>query len=368
MSKNNLLKITLLAFFAILNTSCFQDFEHTKIKTTAKKAIEIPENVLMQVRFNSKTTTYTKLAEEADEDGLDEDAKHFVMAAAVPIVRKDNHLFRIYKNGTYSLNIEIETPDFNPAREAFRNEFNRNEWELGRISIDNETITAFDTSGQVIFSDDNSNNPFFDRLVDKIMSDDDFASKVNIGNGLFTVSAGAENFLDPKLKPFFVGPNANTSSFDGFIIIEENVEDKMNHWGNINIPSPEITSLKPRNGMLKAKASTIQEYSLDDTQQMINDTVSKWNAGKNTADIHVYKAIDTVSNALAAEVTYAGNEQVLGLTFYEVNDDEQKTIKTAYTEDYETNPVYDLDMVNVESVEYSDVQIINTKKNNTDEN
>lgn len=368
MKKLHSLNILIMSLLASLLVSCVQDFDYYERKTTDKSAKRLPEEVLIQLSFKTKTTTYSKLADDLDQDNLDEDTKHFVLAAAVPIVRKDNHLFRIYKDGTYSLIIEIETPDFNPAREAFRNEFSRNDWELGRISIDNKTFTAFDTSGQVIFSDDNSNNPFFNRLVDKIMSDDDFASKVNIGNGLFTVSAGAENFLDPKLKPFFVGPNANTSSFDGFIIIEENVEDKMNHWGNINIPSPEITPLKPRNGMLKAKASTIQEYSLDDTQQMINDTVSKWNAGKNTADIHVYKAIDTVSNTLAAEVTYAGNEQVLGLTFYEVNDDEQKTIKTAYTEDYETNPVYDLDMVNVESVEYSDVQIINTKKNNDDEN
>ena len=361
----NLPRIVFALIFTALSISCFQDFDYHEFKTTTtKRNTELPEDVLMQVSFKSKTTTYTKLADEADRNGLDEDAKHFVLAAAVPTVRKDKQLFRIYKNGTYSLIIDIETPEFNPARQAFRNEFKRNDWELGRIIINSETITAYDMVGGVIFSDDNSHNPFFNRLIDKVISDDEFASSVNIGNALFTVSGGAENYTDSKLKSFFISPNATISSQDGFVIIEENTEDKMRFWGSHTTSNDDSNYRSVTSNSVKFSANATQEHSLDETQKMINDTITKWNSGKNPNDIHVYKAIDTVSNTLAAEVTYAGQEQVLGLTFFEVNDDEQKTLKTCYTEDYETSPVYDLDMINVESIEYSDVQIINTKNNN----
>ena len=353
-----------VCFLVLLLFSCKADLVTDQTNDTESKVRQLPEDVLMQVSFSSKTTTYTKLADEAAKDGLDEDAKHFVMSAAVPVVRQDKQLFRIFKDSTYELTIDIENPDFNPAREAFRDETVRNDWELGKLIINSSTITAYDVSGGVIFTEDNSQNPFFNRLVEKIMSDDYFASHVNIGNALFRVSGGAENYLDPKLKSFFLSAEATTSRQDEFLIFKENISEKMRHWGHPITRNHKLTtpSFHHESLSLRAKGDSTVSYTLDETQQMIEDRVSSWNAGKDESLINVYTAIDSTKNELSAEVTYAGDEQVLGLTFYELKNDEDKTIKTAYTEDYETNPTYDLDMINVESIEYSDVQIINPLK------
>lgn len=328
--------------------------------TSGLKAVA--ENVLMQVSFESETTSFSQVPEGDDLSDRSEDVKHFVMTRAVPLIKKDKQIFTIYKDRSYDLIIHILNPGSNPMREAFREETMMNDWELQKIVINQHTITGYDGSGGQLFSEDNSQNPFFNALINKIFSDEYFASHVNIGNALFQVSGGAENYLDPKLRSFFVEPNAELTDFEGFLMIKQNIVDALGQWGAYTQDEPSPTSQLRTHVKDPEDESPEASYTLEETAQMIEQRAQQELAQRNPDDLNNITAIDKEKSELSAEVVHAGNEQVLSISTYEVDDDEQKTVKTKYTEHFETDPVHDVDLIHVESTTYSNVNVVNTLK------
>jgi len=347
--------------------------KNTSTKTGTGGNLKLPDDVLIHVSFASKTTTFSKLADHMKAESFSDVVQHYLMAVAVPVVRQDKQTFRIFKDKTYELVIEIVNPEDNPARKAFRSETNMNDWELQKMIFNNKTVTAYDVSGRVIFSHENNNNVFFNRLIEKIFSDPYFGSHVNIGNALFKVSGGTENYVDPKLKDFFLSKAAEVIRKDNYLIFKENITDAMKHWGAGNIDTQSRFKARGNSSPHFEQPDTGGEGgsnypSIDQTLNMISEQVDSWQQQKNVADIKTYSVMDSVNNKITAEVTYAGEEQVLGITNFNVADDPQRTLKTEYTQDFETNPVYDVDLITHSSTEYSDVQIINTLKTPDNEN
>lgn len=322
-----------------------------------KTTLVVPEDVMVYMEFKSKATMVIEPAEHVDQSKLTADQQHVVISGRVPMITEKRQIFQIMKDKSYRLVIETLEPKSNPARVAFRGEVRMNDWELKRIIIDPNKVTAYDLSGQVIFTAPNDDK-IFSRLIDKLFSDPDFAQRVNIGNALFRLSGGTENYLDPKLRSFFVSGAAKYSTRDGLTVLEERLVDQLQMMG-LPLPAPKppvISAYDPSQG------DKDQTHTPEETFEMIKGRVEEDAAQRDASQLKTYTVMDSTENKIAAEATYAGEEQVLAVTFYEVADDPQRTIKTEYTEKFGNNRAHDLDVVTKVSTEYSDVHIVDKFK------
>ena len=226
--------------------------------------------------------------------------------------------------------------------------------------IEPSKISSYDLAGREIISVPNEQHKMFDRVIDKMFSDADFAKRVNIANAFFRLSGGTENYLDPELRSFFVSDQAKYSTKDGFTTVEVRIVDQLKHTGVIDqMPPP---PKQPPMLSNYEEGDKDQTHTTEETLEMIKERAEADAAGRDVSQLKTYTVMDSTKNEIKAEVTYAGEEQVLGITFYEVGDDPQRTVKTEYTEQFNTNRAYDLDLTTKISTEYSDVHIINKFK------
>ncbi len=286
--------------------------------------------------------------------------KAHVLRKGVPIVSKEQNTFTIYKDGRYQLEVNILNPDYNPARDAFRQEDRMQDWELQRILIDEKSITGFDGTGKVIMSHSNEGNPYFSRLVTKIMTDDYFAKHVNIGNALFRVSSGAENFLDPKLRDFFLDKDTKFEEYEGFLMVRQNAGKTKRLWGDVlsgGNPVARVAPIAPRDYDLMDPNSS---FSPEETKQQIQEDVDFELNQRNVDQVEIITAIDLADSTITAEAYHYGEEQIIHASTLEDAQNGIHSLETIYTEDFEFDNYTKTELINIESIEFSDVQIVNT--------
>lgn len=314
----------------------------------------------MQVSFTAETVRFTKLAEHVDAASLSEDASRNVALRSVPVITREKQVLVISRDGNFELTIDKLEPEHNPAREAFRQETSMQPWEIHKVVITNSSVKGYDGNGSVIIHSDNPQHLYVTRLAERINSDPYFASHVNIANALFNVSAKATNYTDPELRKFFAVNDTRYERENQFLIVKQNAVSLMKHWGSVLSPSSQ--TFRKRNSSSSAReypedASYTPEETMN--MNMMQENIDGILGQRNPHDIEVITAIDTVNNKIDAEVIMTSDGQVLSMTSYVSSSDEQATIEVAYTESFETDPILDVDLLNVESTTFSEVEIIN---------